>query len=123
MNTTSDAPADGGFPASAPGPSGPARSKKWYRWGVGAAVFGLLAGGELADRLRLALAIGERAAPSKVRTTMGPRVTRRSSRIAAPSWVASASIIFSCSLTARFHFSPSWLERKRSACRRALTWL
>jgi len=40
-----DAPADGGFPASAPGPSGPARSKKWYRWGVGAAVFGLLAGG------------------------------------------------------------------------------
>ena len=25
--------------------------------------------------------------------------------------------------TARFHFSPSWLERKRSACSRALTWL
>jgi len=45
MNTMYDAPADGGFPASAPGPSGPARSKKWYRWGVGAAVFGLLAGG------------------------------------------------------------------------------
>ena len=45
MNTMYDAPADGGFPASAPGPSRPARSKKWYRWGVGAAVFGLLAGG------------------------------------------------------------------------------
>ena len=36
---------------------------------------------------------------------------------------ARASIICSCSFTARFHFSPSWLERKRSACRRALTWL
>ena len=45
MNTMSDAPADGGFPASAPGPSGSASRKKWYRWGVGAAVFGLLAGG------------------------------------------------------------------------------
>ena len=45
MNTMSDAPADGGFPASAPGPSGSAPRKKWYRWGVGAAVFGLLAGG------------------------------------------------------------------------------
>jgi hypothetical protein len=45
MNTMSNAPADGGFPASAPGPSRPARSKKWFRWGVGAAVFGLLAGG------------------------------------------------------------------------------
>jgi hypothetical protein len=45
MNTMYDAPADGGFPASAPGPSRPARSKKWYRWGVGATVFGLLAGG------------------------------------------------------------------------------
>ena len=45
MNTMYKAPADGGFPASAPGPSRPARSKKWYRWGVGAVVFGLLAGG------------------------------------------------------------------------------
>ena len=45
MNTMHDAPADGGFPASAPGPSGSATRKKWYRWGVGAAVFGLLAGG------------------------------------------------------------------------------
>src|SRR4029079_9162122 len=45
MNTMYDAPADGGFPSSAPGPSGLTRSKKWYRWGVGAAVFGLLAGG------------------------------------------------------------------------------
>ena len=45
MNTMHDAPADGGFPASAPGPSGSAPRKKWYRWGVGAAVFGLLVGG------------------------------------------------------------------------------
>jgi hypothetical protein len=45
MNTMYKAPADGGFPASAPGPSRPARSNKWYRWGVGAVVFGLLAGG------------------------------------------------------------------------------
>ena len=45
MNTMYDALADGGSPASAPGPSGSAPRKKWYRWGVGAAVFGLLAGG------------------------------------------------------------------------------
>jgi hypothetical protein len=45
MNPMYDAPADGGFPASAPGPSGSAPRKKWYRWGVGAAVLGLLAGG------------------------------------------------------------------------------
>ena len=45
MNTMYVTPADGGFPASAPGPSGSAPKKKWYRWGVGAAVFGLLAGG------------------------------------------------------------------------------
>ena len=47
MNTIYDAPADGGFPASAPGPYRPDRSKKWYRWGVGAVVFGLLAGGSI----------------------------------------------------------------------------
>ena len=45
MNTTYDAPADGGYPASAPDPSRSARRKRWYRWGVGAAVFGFLAGG------------------------------------------------------------------------------
>ena len=45
MNTMYNAPADGGFPAGAPGPSGSDSRKKWYRWGVGAAVFGLLAGG------------------------------------------------------------------------------
>jgi hypothetical protein len=45
MNTMYDAPADGGFPAVAAGPSGPDRKKRWHRWGVGAAVFGLLAGG------------------------------------------------------------------------------
>ena len=45
MNTMYDARADGGFPAGAPGPSGSDSRKKWYRWGVGAAVFGLLAGG------------------------------------------------------------------------------
>ena len=45
MNTMYEAPADGGFPASAAGPSGSDPRKKWYRWGVGAAVCGLLAGG------------------------------------------------------------------------------
>jgi hypothetical protein len=45
MNTMYVAPADGGFPAGAPGPSGSDSRKKWYRWGVGAAVLGLLAGG------------------------------------------------------------------------------
>ena len=45
MNTMYNAPADGGFPAGAPGPSRSDPRKKWYRWGVGAAVFGLLAGG------------------------------------------------------------------------------
>jgi hypothetical protein len=45
MNTMYKAPADGGFPAGAADPPGSARNKKWYRWGVGAAVFGLLAGG------------------------------------------------------------------------------
>src|SRR5207248_9865380 len=45
MNTMYDALADGGSPASAPGPSGSAPRKKWYRWGVDAAVFGLPAGG------------------------------------------------------------------------------
>src|SRR6266700_7865015 len=45
MNTMYDAPADGGFPAGAPDPSRSGRKTKWYRWGVGAAVFGLLAGG------------------------------------------------------------------------------
>ena len=45
MNTMHDAPADGGLPASAPDPSRSTRRKRWYRWGVGAAVFGFLAGG------------------------------------------------------------------------------
>src|SRR5207247_4015374 len=45
MNTMYEAPADGGFPAGAPDPSRSGRKTKWYRWGVGAAVFGLLAGG------------------------------------------------------------------------------
>ena len=44
MNTMYDAPADGGLPAGAPDPSRFTR-RRWYRWGVGAAVFGLLAGG------------------------------------------------------------------------------
>ena len=45
MNTMHEALADGGFPAGAPEPSRSTRRKRWYRWGVGAAVFGLLAGG------------------------------------------------------------------------------
>ena len=45
MNTMHDAPADGGLPAGASDPSRSTRSKRWYRWGVGAAVFGFLAGG------------------------------------------------------------------------------
>ena len=45
MNTMYDAPADGGLPAGAPDPSRSTRSKRWYRWGVGAAVFGFLVGG------------------------------------------------------------------------------
>jgi hypothetical protein len=44
MNTMQHAPADG-YPAVASDPSRSARRKRWYRWGVGAAVFGLLAGG------------------------------------------------------------------------------
>ena len=44
MNTMHDAPADGGLPAGAAGPSRSTR-RRWYRWGVGAAVFGFLAGG------------------------------------------------------------------------------
>ena len=46
MNTMHDAPADGGYPAGVPDPhSARFRSTRWFRWGVGAAVFGLLAGG------------------------------------------------------------------------------
>jgi len=45
MNTMYNAPADGGYPAGAADPSRSARKKRWYRWGVGAAVFGFLAGG------------------------------------------------------------------------------
>ena len=44
MNNTYGTPA-GGYPAGSTGPSGPARRKRWYRWGVGAALFGFLAGG------------------------------------------------------------------------------
>ena len=44
MNTMQHAPADG-YPAVASDPSRSARRTRWYRWGVGAAVFGFLAGG------------------------------------------------------------------------------
>ena len=44
MNTMQHAPADG-YPAGSPDPSGSARTKRWYRWGVGAAVLGFLVGG------------------------------------------------------------------------------
>ena len=46
MDTMHDAPADGGYPAGAPDPhSARFRSTRWFRWGVGAAVFGFLVGG------------------------------------------------------------------------------
>ena len=45
MNTMHDAPADGGYPAGTRDPSKSGRGKRWYRWGVGAAVFGFLVGG------------------------------------------------------------------------------
>ena len=46
MNTTFEAPADGGYPAGAPDPhSARFRTKRWHRWGIGAALVGFLAGG------------------------------------------------------------------------------
>jgi hypothetical protein len=46
MNTMFDAPADGGYPAGAPDPhTARFRKKRWYRWGIGAALVGFLAGG------------------------------------------------------------------------------
>jgi len=46
MNTTFDAPADGGYPAGAPDPhSARFRKKRWFRWGAGAALVGFLVGG------------------------------------------------------------------------------
>ena len=44
-------------------------------------------------------------------------------RMAVASRAVNALIICSCSFMAPFHFSSSWLERKRSACSRALTCL
>ena len=46
MNTMSDAPADGGYPAGAPDPhSARFRTKRWFRWGAGAVLAGFLVGG------------------------------------------------------------------------------
>src|SRR6516225_7267206 len=46
MNTTFDAPADGGYPAGTPDPhSARFRKKWWFRWGTGAALVGFLVGG------------------------------------------------------------------------------
>jgi len=46
MNTTFDTPADGGYPAGASDPhSARFRKKRWYRWGIGAALVGFLVGG------------------------------------------------------------------------------
>jgi hypothetical protein len=46
MNNTFGTPAGGeSYPAATPNPSGPARRKRWHRWGVGAAVAGFLLGG------------------------------------------------------------------------------
>jgi len=44
MNNTYGTPA-GGYPAGSTGPSRPARRNRWYRWGVGAALFGFIVGG------------------------------------------------------------------------------
>jgi hypothetical protein len=46
MNNTFGTPAGGEiYPAATPDPSGSARRKRWYRWGVGATVVGFLLGG------------------------------------------------------------------------------
>jgi hypothetical protein len=46
MNNTFGTPAGGEiYPAATPDPSGSARRKRWYRWGVGAAVACFLLGG------------------------------------------------------------------------------
>ena len=45
MNTMSDAPAGGWYPAGAPDPSKRFRTRRWHRWGIGAALAGFLAGG------------------------------------------------------------------------------
>jgi hypothetical protein len=46
MNTTFEAPSDGGYPVGAPDPhSARFRTKRWFRWGTGAALVGLLVGG------------------------------------------------------------------------------
>jgi hypothetical protein len=46
MNTTFDEPADGGYPAGVPDPhSARFRKKRWFRWGIGAALVGFLVGG------------------------------------------------------------------------------
>jgi hypothetical protein len=45
MNTMSDAPAGGWYPAGAPDPSRRSGRRRWYRWGTGAALVGFLAGG------------------------------------------------------------------------------
>jgi hypothetical protein len=45
MNTMSDAPAGGWYPAGAPDPPKRSRTRRWYRWGAGAALAGFLAGG------------------------------------------------------------------------------
>jgi hypothetical protein len=46
MNNTFGTPAGGEiYPAATPDPPGSARRKRWYRWGVGAAMVGFLLGG------------------------------------------------------------------------------
>jgi hypothetical protein len=47
MNTTYDVPpgSDGGYPAGTSDPSAGSRTKRWHRWGAGAALAGFLIGG------------------------------------------------------------------------------
>src|SRR5260370_4690012 len=47
MNTTYDVPpdSDGGYPAGTSDPSAGSRTKRWHRWGVGAALAAFLIGG------------------------------------------------------------------------------
>ena len=47
MNTMYDVPpdSDGGYPAGTSDPSAGSRTKRWHRWGVGAALAGFLIGG------------------------------------------------------------------------------
>ena len=90
MNTIVDAPAGGGYPAGAPDPSERSRTKRWHRWGAGAALAGFLAGGGItlaavsggggpassasgarAARLNAELSAAGNSSPARVRWALG----------------------------------------------------